>query len=224
MPNLFLGFPVSRAAFAEVAGQAVVGNLPHSDLYYVTFFEADEGFGGVQANGGTWTIDFEKVHLNVIITANSRAQVNKEPSYMIIQGDFDKDRTWRGKCRITSDIDSTMEAWIGTGYVFSRECLGFFLEDGKIYARTSDNVGTTDVEIADNGTSGYDITHVFKIVFTAGVKAEFYIDGVLKATITTNLPSGTDEANLMFHLEIRNADGTDTGDLYCSHVDCFQKA
>ena len=42
--------------------------------------------------------------------------------------------------------------------------------------------------------TGVAITNVttfeFEIIFTPGVDAKFYIDDVLKATITTNLPTG----------------------------------
>ncbi len=64
---------------------------------------------------------------------------------------------------------------------------------GVLYAHTSDNsVGHTEVAIA-----GITLTNLntYRIEFNPGVNAKFYVNGVLKATITTNLPNS---ANVKF--------------------------
>ena len=224
MPNLFLGFPVSRAKFADVSAQALVGNLPHTNLYWTSFFDSVDGFNYLLSLGVTFTLPAWYVKLQVVITLNSRVRISKETRHSIIAFDWAKDRTWRAKVRVVSDVDSALEVWIGTGYVFSRECLGFVFTGGFIYARAATDVSNTDVQVENNPAGGFDVEHSYKIIYTAGIKAEYYIDDVLVATITTDLPTGTDEAEILTHLELRNTSGTDTGNLYSSHTDCFQKS
>lgn len=66
---------------------------------------------------------------------------------------------------------------------------GFTVDtSGNLYAKTSDGgVGHTETQIA-----GITLTNMntYRIVFNPGVDAKFYVNGVLKATITTNLPNG----------------------------------
>lgn len=62
----------------------------------------------------------------------------------------------------------------------------FILNGSTLYAHNSNGTATyTDI------TSGVTVTNwnVYEIIFTPGVDAKFYINGTLKATHTTNLPS-----------------------------------
>jgi len=63
--------------------------------------------------------------------------------------------------------------------------------DGKLYAHTASAGGGanhTEVEI-----TGITVTNknLYRIEITSGVDVKFYVNGILKATITTTLPSTT---------------------------------
>jgi hypothetical protein len=63
----------------------------------------------------------------------------------------------------------------------------FVNEAGTLYAQNADGVTATSTDIS----SGLTLTNwnVYEIIFTPGVDAKFYVNGVLKATHTTNLPT-----------------------------------
>jgi hypothetical protein len=224
LPNLFLGFPVSRAAFAEVAGQALVGNLPYTNLYYQTFFDSIDGFEFVLASGGTVTQLGSYIKLQATITSGSLATIQKSLRWLIEPYTWDKDSTWRSKVRLVSDNDSTMEMWMGRGRLDTNPGIGFVITGGNLYARVASPGGTTDVLIQAMASGGFDVEWSLKFVYLAAVSCKFYIDGDLKATITTNFPSGTSQARMFLHLRMKNTGGTDTGYINCGHMDCFQKA
>ncbi len=224
MPNLFLGFPVSRAAFAEVAGRAAGAELPFTDYYHLTFFDSLDGIHQFTAGSATIILGYQIVQLAVTIAAGDSAYIRKFPSYPLVPLSWDKDRTFRTRIKITSDLDSTITVWICTGNINLFWGVGFYFNAGKLYARTKNTSGTTDVEIADLGTSGFAVTYDLKVVFTSAVNAKFYLDGVLVATITTNLPTGTTYADRLYYIRNSNNTGTDSGKLEFSQVDVYQKA
>lgn len=68
--------------------------------------------------------------------------------------------------------------------------IGFLFEDGTVYASVAN--GTTQTKSAALAGFTYNAStfNKYTIVYDAGVSAKFYVNGVLKATLTTNLPSG----------------------------------
>ena len=73
----------------------------------------------------------------------------------------------------------------------------FSIDGSTLYAKTADAASETLTDIS----SGITLTdsHLYKIVYTAGTDAKFYVDGTLKATHTTNLPGAiASNANLGF--------------------------
>ena len=60
----------------------------------------------------------------------------------------------------------------------------------KLVAKNNSVATTVTSSIAADATTG--INHIFTIIVTNGIKADFYIDGVLAGTITTNIPATRD--------------------------------
>lgn len=81
----------------------------------------------------------------------------------------------------------------------ARTCVGFVQRGstGVVYANTTlEAVGVTNTDIS----SGLTLTNWnhYKFVFTQGVDTKFYVNGILKATHTTNLPNTADDVNIGF--------------------------
>jgi len=79
--------------------------------------------------------------------------------------------------------------------------LGFHVEDNNLYANCWGDEGEIDVPI-----SGVDITkpHVYRVIFDPDAgKCDYFVDGVLKATITKGLPTGTDETGPFYHIQTK---------------------
>lgn len=223
MGNTFQGFPVSRARFAEVAGQAAEASLPFSKLYYHTFFDSLDGLKVTLVGAGTADVTGTDLELEIDAALNDSVTVRKSLWETYFSLSWNKNRTFRTKIYFESSDDSTIQAWVGTGFVDTGTGIGFAFYGGKLYARTKIwNGGTTDVEIEDLGTSGYEFNETVDIVFTAGVDCKFYIDGVLKATITTNLPTGSGNSGNLVFLKITNPAATESGLLTIAEAEVVQ--
>ena len=85
----------------------------------------------------------------------------------------------------------------------------FFSEDGVMSTQSAD--GTTQQET--DVSAGLTLTNwnTYRIVFIAGTSVKFYINDVLKATHTTNIPSGTTQPTLVMGAA-SSASGGDTAD------------
>ncbi len=224
MPNLFLGFPVSRARFADVAGQAAAAQLPFDDFYYRTHFDSLDGIQQTLAGSGTVTNILTGITLAVTIASGDSVRLRKTPIDPIVPFSWDKKRTLQFRCNVTTVTDNTTRFWFSMGDIQSGRGFGLYLDDGKVYARTKGNSGTTDDQIEDLGAGAYTYRKTLKAVLTPGVDVKFYIDGVLVSTITTNLPSGTTEsANILF-LYVVNNFGTGSGNAKFSYFDAHQAA
>ena len=76
-------------------------------------------------------------------------------------------------------------------------CYGFWIYDGEIYGITEDSSGNTttlDLSVVIpnsyvDGALDYSISTLLEAVWVVGVGVSFYLDGVYKGQITTNLPS-----------------------------------
>lgn len=77
--------------------------------------------------------------------------------------------------------------------------IGFFVDDGTLYASNADGTTQTKTDIS----SGVTITNwnSYSFVYTAATSIEFKVNGVTKATHTTNIPSGGTDWDLTFGVE-----------------------
>jgi hypothetical protein len=105
---------------------------------------------------------------------------------------------WFGICRTAANIytaQTDISIWT----------IRFIINGTSIYAHNANWSAATTTDIS----SGITITawNVYEIVYYSTTLCEFYINGVLKATHTTNLPTTTAEAHYL-------AIGNDTGNNY----------
>lgn len=81
--------------------------------------------------------------------------------------------------------------------------IGFRFDQNVIYAVCRDSVtGETAVDIT--GAVEAENPHDYKVEHVAANSVKFYIDGVLKTTIATNIPTGDNEMAAMF-IGVRNS-------------------
>ncbi len=83
--------------------------------------------------------------------------------------------------------------------------IAFFIQDGTLYASNADGTTQTKTDI----TSGITITNNnnYRIIWDNGTNIKYYVNDSLKATHTTNLPSGTtNPPKLYFAIESQSND------------------
>jgi hypothetical protein len=203
LPNWFLGFPVPRAKFAEVAAQAASAvALPFTDLYYHTFFESLDSFVISTDTGGSVSSLPSGVELRSDGTLNAMAQFYVLKSYLPVMPTWDKPKTIIARPVFFEGLGTSPQFWIGAGWL-TNAGLFFFLDQLalKVISRLDPSNATT-LALANYSSVSAFFAASLKIVFTPGVSAEFYVDNVLEATITTNLPVGSSLASRLLHAKI----------------------
>lgn len=122
------------------------------------------------------------------------------------------DNTFTGSWTGSRSIDSWMkvsstshDAFVGMGLATSysgmpsnhtttERHVGFFVDGSSVYASCAD--GTT--QTVSSALSGVTVTDMnqYRVELDSGTTARFYVNGVLKATLTTNLPTGTTDITI----------------------------
>lgn len=110
--------------------------------------------------------------------------------------------TWNKDRRLTfylyfnkyTAVGTSSDLYFGSGYLIdfisNDECMLFNIDESyALYAINCD--GTTKKTTDLSTTLAASTTYKFEIVFTAGTNIKYYVDDVLKATVTLNLPSGS---------------------------------
>jgi len=148
-----------------------------------------------------WEVDGEGtviIHLGEIIIRSTGV----DPAYVdiyILNADYPLNWSKNPfyQTQLLFPLNTSQIAYFGIGLKSSNSFAGFKVSNGTLYAYNT-NGTPTQTEI-----TGIDITalHIYRVVVTSGTKIEFYVDGVLKATHTTNLPTGTLDYNLNYYIE-----------------------
>ena len=231
MGNLFLGFPVARAKIAEMISTSAPptlhktqhelggsdelnvtgltgaggGGLALSGLMaYGSTFESLSGYTTTPTGSGTTTVDASGVILYTGSTAGSLARIQKTTTYVNQNYNFSRDRILVANVRFDclTSVTATYEIFSG-GRSTTRK-IGFRVAAGILYGAVANGTTETTVSLQTLGTGAYSLNRALKAVFTTGVKCEFYVDGVLLGTITTNLPSSIGSSMDLFTARAEN--------------------
>ena len=143
--------------------------------------------------------------------------------------DWDNDYVWVGSFRL-EQVDAC-RAFFGLGYEANidptttggrNESAAFFYDEAQELRAYLDN-GTNYEESAP--ITGYTLTDYndFKIVYTGGTDAKFYINGTLVATLNTYMPSGSTDFNPI-HVSLATTENAAKYMNYKTPIDVYIKA
>ena len=252
MANLFIGFPVARAKIADmIAGAApptdhasqhesggsdeidctdligAGGGVDVSDegvIFYNTYLEGLVGIN--QSLGGAGAINnmVTYVQLDTTNTQDSYAEMFKQCDYLYAVASWAKARTLRAFLKLVS-----LTTWAGTGYFFSGYFVsnigfGFEMTGGKLYAISIDGANKHSEELITLAGGGNTQEFMLKAILDPGVNVKYYIDGVLVATITDNLPTGETYAHRLWEAKIANAGIAEREQIYIGNITVIQAA
>lgn len=150
----------------------------------------------------TWYDNYVK--LNTGTTISGYAYLRKECYGLREVHTWDKDRYFGAFVSFNSDADAFARVCCGRIQYYSQventtRHLGFQTEGDHLYASVGDNIAQTKVDL---GSFSAAPDASLECYLVAGVRCEFYWNGVLLATITTNLPSGVNNADEVFRASI----------------------
>lgn len=188
-----VNIPVTGDPF--FAGNVEVGFLTYSKFVLQSFFESISGwfqdFGGGEVIAHIGGAEF-----NTSSSANDYVNLAMQPAGGSAT-DFSKNPLFQTKVKLDYTTSQSIWLTVGEGASSSAKYLGFKISNGTLYAVNRNGSAETSTSI-----SGITLTNAntYKAVMTSASKIEFYVNGVLKATHTTNLPTGTSSYIVYYYI------------------------
>ncbi len=103
---------------------------------------------------------------------------------------------------------SSYDFYVVTGYVGPAGSVdrhvGFRVSRGAVYGTVGNGFSQTTVDLVTILNDTY--RHIFEAAYTPGVRAKFYIDGILKGKIAAGLPFNYTHAEQMLTLLLKHTD------------------
>lgn len=170
--------------------------LKFGTLIYSTIFESLDGFQ--KTAGVVFGADYDEVKLITFAVADNEQSLFKAIGHMPVYWDWGRDRNFETSIRMNNVASVYALALVGGAYHFPH--IGFKIEDGKMYGTVGNNVAETTVELQDVAN---ETKYHIEAIYFAGVKCEFYVNGVLRGTIESGLPSGNFYADAVIGVLVR---------------------
>ncbi len=175
------------AGILEAGGEAIATIISNSKIWYDKFVFLGSYGDGLTETPGAGTITRGLVITTMVSDGNLCSLISSNPGS---HQNFE--------CLITAKLlaITAQDIFLGVGdqynpadTILTDHHAAFIIENGTLYASVAD--GTT--QTLSSVITGITLTNYnkYKIIHTAGTDTKFYINDVLKATLTTNLPSST---------------------------------
>lgn len=176
--------------------------------------------------GGTgyieWTEDSVRLHSGT--TSGSWAWINKFATGLAGAGSWNKKRYFGALVYLPTHSAQIIKLF--TGYIYHPSYtndvfnhIGFKVIDNNLYGTVANNSYESTLLLETLTT---DVYRRLECVLTPGVECRFYVDGVDKGAITTNLPTGSGYARYMLFASVYNTEAVDKR-LYLFEVRIFQE-
>lgn len=185
--------------------------LPWNDLQYTELFTSVDGIE-VDESGGSVTLTSSKIEISAETTDGDEARIYKKPDLEFPSLTWAKRRTFKSKACFAFETSAGGTAYLGTGSFDDDSFFGFQVIDGKLECISKATGGETTVEIDDWSGGAFEEEVLLEAKFFPGARIEFYKNGTLATTITTNLPDNNAHAGRLFEVYCKTtADGEKKG-------------
>ena len=206
----------------DMNGNMIVTSLQRRDYHWFTVFESIDGYAKSADGTGAVVCNPGSVDLTLGNANNNVTSLQKVST--IYRGfTWDKARRIKFSFLFQNCFNNAQEIRAGLGSHIANRTdskIGFLLENYTLYAISADSTSYTAVaygEISNNFV--YDL----EVVFTPGVQATYSLNGVLFATITTNLPSGTNYSENIIEVYMKNGQNVASKGISIGYYDFWQK-
>lgn len=175
--------------------------------YWEWFGDSRDGLGASTSGAATTAMSAGKLFMTVTTANGDIAQHSKVISDPRLA--WTKSRRLKFYFTINATPGANQQINVGLGHIVTtpgcKLCFRIKQSSLAIYGVSGDN--STETETSLSTTLVANTTYLMEIDFLSGTNAKFYIDGSLKATITTTLPACTsgDSMRYMFASDIRNS-------------------
>lgn len=247
MANLFLGFPVARAKIADMIAEAAPPAEHHTQHEDGGADEIDctglAGAGVAFPLRGIWFDDhftdharwvktyvgtgelvrfYSKMTLKTGTTNPSSAEIRLSLTYPMPSLTWDKKRHILFHGKIQAPDSQTAKFKVLSGWETGANMIGFEITGGKLYGINANSAAQTNTEIETYSAGLLIDDFRLEAIHHPGEKVEFWVDGVLEQTSTTNLPAGTGAAVNIAQIEVDNNATANNVFVEFDHIQMYQ--
>ena len=194
-------------------------NVTPSKLGFYIFTSFFESLDGYEKTAGV-TLDPGIGHVELATTnvLNNAQSCNKKTNFWFSDWDWDHERHFETVIALSSVADVLVYYGGGAPFGLSTH-IGFYILNNELYGYWGYSSGEHTVLLQTiSANTAY---HLF-FRFLPAEKIEFYVNDILKQTVTTNLPHGPADASTLFVSYIRTLAAA-VKKLYYSMLDVRQK-
>lgn len=199
-------------AFSELSGNAILEKFQkHLGVWWFNANWAPSGFISNGASGSdslTWREGELELHTGT--TSGSYAYCEKTCLGLSGVHSWTKKRYFSVRVEISAITAQNIHLVSGyypqTGSANNLHHIGFKVVNDSIYGTVAD--GTTESTLLLETLTG-GVTRRLEVIFTPASEARFYLDGVDKGAITTNLPSGAAYSEIMLGASAHNTENAE---------------
>lgn len=250
MANQFIGFPVPRARIAEMIEDEAAPIDHHADHENGGSDEVD--CTGLTGAGGL-TLPWDDIYLNEVIESKncfasfvgSSGVITETSSGIRIYSGADLNSyarlykladckhpalAWAKKRTFVADVDfqfndfGDSELFFGTGCTGSARHIGFKVVNGVLYG-TCYEAAESSIQLTGGAHDPlYADKYTLKFSYDGAASVKFYVDGVERGEITTNIPAGTQHASYIVYVYCKTHTAGTMGALDMSRYSFYQEA
>jgi hypothetical protein len=194
------------------------GNFERNDYHWFTLFESIDGY----AKDGDPIVNSEYVSIVTTNVIDNKCALQKRATYSM-------DFSWDKKRKISfgfriMNATPAQNVLIGTGVAqytaLTFRKVGFYISNYTLYAIVADGTGYTTLNLMEiNNTT----TYICEALLQPKTNVKFYVNGVFKGIIETNIPSGSTDASWLLDIEVTTKEAVSNA-LWVTYWDFWQSS
>lgn len=188
------------------------GGFNIENRFISTIFESLDSFKTVVTGSGSITLNFIGLFIRTYSTSGSLASLYKTFDR------FNPELTFNKNTKFTFDLELTRRGTTGPdiyivyGHLAASNHIGFYISGNNLYGSCGNGTTHTTVLLTTLPSPDASTKLTLYCDFVPATSCDFYVNGTLENTISSNLPSGTSISDKLCHLRIDNL--TEAADSY----------
>lgn len=197
---------------------------PYADLgfHFKTQFPYIYAFKQNVVESGSITHSEAKVVVRSGETQTASAYLRKDIAYPAPALSFDRDLFLRTRIYVNSYADTAPNCEVLIGALGVWKHVGFAIWGGYVQSTVHNGTTRRQQHLTQIATGGAFHDLLLEVHFTAGEKAEFYVDGVLELTETDYLPAGDFHNTWIITISAQNVSTTRDMQIELSQLELYQ--
>ncbi len=213
--SIYIPNSVNPVFSVDSLGNVIANSLQRNDFHWFTLFESLDGYSKTFVGTGTITLGYQYWTAATSGTSGDNCALNKSLSNL---GSFTWTKNRKIKFMFYAAGDAGLACQIGTGAMpGSSRKIAFYLSGQSganfdLAAQFSNGSSVTTAVLLAGAV--YNNYYEVEARFFAGSRIEYYVSGVLTATYTNFIPSGTDVSSWFLDFLLSTTGGVQQFGLY----------